>query len=131
MPKYHGKKGVVYASTSGTGNATMIAQLSEWSLNMATDKVEVTCFGDANKTYVQGLRDISGSISGYWNSASDDLFDGAESTDGIKLYLYPSSDASAQYFYGPAWLDMSISDPVNGAVTISGSFAANGSWGRV
>lgn len=128
--KYHGKKGVVYASTSASGSASQVATLSEWTLNMATDKVEVTCFGNANKTYVQGLKDLSGTLSGYWDSDTDSLFDAADSTDGLKLYLYPSSDAASLYFYGPAWLDMSINTAVNGAVTMSGNFVANGSWGR-
>jgi hypothetical protein len=49
----------------------------------------------------------------------------------VKLYLYPSSDATGKYFYGPAWVDFSIEVPVDGAATISGSFAANGAWGQV
>jgi hypothetical protein len=129
VAKYHGKKGVVYISTSGSGNASSI-QLTEWTLNMATDKVEVTSFGDANKTYVQGLKDTQGTINGFWDSADTKLFDAADSTDGIKMYLYPSSDASGLYFYGPAWLDASITTGVGAAVAMNGSFVANGSWGK-
>lgn len=129
MAKYHGRKGVVYISTSASGNASSI-QLTEWSLNMATDKVEVTSFGDGNKTYVQGLKDLQGSLSGFWDSADTKMFDAANSTDGIKMYLYPSSDASGLYFYGPAWLDASISVGVSAAVAITGSFVANGTWGQ-
>jgi hypothetical protein len=129
VAKYHGKKGVVYISTSGSGNASSI-QLTEWTLNMATDKVEVTSFGDANKTYVQGLKDTQGTINGFWDSADTKLFDAADSTDGIKMYLYPSSDASGLYFYGPAWLDASITTGVGSAVAMNGSFVANGSWGK-
>jgi hypothetical protein len=44
---------------------------------MATDKVEVTSFLDANKTYVQGLKDISGALSGFWEDSQDALFDAA------------------------------------------------------
>lgn len=129
MSRYHGKKGVAYISTTGTGNAAAVT-LTEWSLDMATDKVEVTSMGDANKQYVQGLKDISGSLSGMWDSAEDTLLDASESSDGVKIYLYPSSDAPTIYFYGPAWLDASISNSVSGAVSLSGSFVANGSWGR-
>jgi hypothetical protein len=129
VAKYHGKKGVVYISTSGSGNASSIT-LTEWTLNMATDKVEVTSFGDANKTYVQGLKDTQGTITGFWDSADTKLFDAADSTDGIKMYLYPSSDASGLYFYGPAWLDASITTGVSAAVAMNGSFVANGSWGK-
>lgn len=130
MPVYHGKSGVVYMSTTGSSAAVNVVYLSDWSVSFATDKVETTAFGDANKTYVQGLKDISGKLSGFFDSATDQLFDAADSTDGVKIYLYPSSNAATVYFYGPAWVDAEISCPVGGAVTISGSFAANGSWGR-
>jgi len=130
MARYHGNKGAVYSSITGTGTATAVASLSKWSLNMATDKVDVTAFGDLNKTYVQGLRDVKGTLSGFWEDSHDVLFDGSESTDGVKLYLYPASTAPTVYFYGPAWLDASIDVGVSGAVTLSGSFVANGAWGR-
>jgi hypothetical protein len=97
---------------------------------MATDKVDVTAFGDANKTYVQGLRDVKGTLSGFWEDTQDQLFDASESTGGVSLYLYPANTAPTVYFYGPAWLDASIDVGVSGAVTVSGSFVANGSWGR-
>jgi hypothetical protein len=130
MARYHGKGGVVYMSSTGSGTAINVASLSEWTLNMATDKVEVTAFGDANKTYVQGLKDITGSLSGFWEDSQDALFDGADSSDGVKVYLYPSSLAPTVYFYGPAWVDASINVGVNGAVGITANMVANGSWSR-
>jgi hypothetical protein len=128
---YHGKKGVIYISTSGSAAAIAAVSLSSWSLDSATDRVEVTAFGDTNKTYVQGLPDLTGDLSGFWNDTSDQLYDASRSADGVKLYLYPSSDATGKYWYGPAWVDFSIEVPVDGAATISGSFAANGSWGQL
>lgn len=130
MSRYHGGKGVVYLSTTGTGTAVAAVSLSQWTLDRATDKVDVTAFGDTNKQYVQGLIDIKGNLSGFFDSADDALFDGADSSDGVKLYLYPSSLAPTIYHYGPAWLDASIEVQVNGAATIKGSFVAAGSWGR-
>ena len=130
MARYHGGKGVLYLSTTGTGAAVASVALSQWSIDKATDKVDVTAFGDANKTYVQGLPDIKGSISGWFDDTNDALFDGSESPDGIKLYLYPSSDAPTVYHYGPAWLDASIDVPVSGAISIKGNFVAKSAWGR-
>jgi len=129
MAKYSGRKGVVYLSSTGSGNASSIS-LTEWSLNRATDRQEVTSFGDANKTYVQGLPDVQGTLSGFWDHADTKLFDAAESADGCKLYLYMSSDAAGLYFYGPAWLDASITVNVNQPTAVSATFAANGSWGK-
>jgi hypothetical protein len=131
MAKYHGRKGVCYFSTTGTGAAVNVANLSAWSLSFATDKAETTSFGETNKTYVQGLKDVTGSFEGFFDDVTTAaLFTAADSADGIKAYLYVSSDATARYFYGPAWLDMSISVPVGGAVTVSGTLSANGSWGQ-
>lgn len=130
MARYHGKSGVVYLSTTGSGAATTTTSLSGWTLDLSTDKVETTSFGDPNKTYVQGLKDIKGTLSGFLDDTGLSLFTGADSTDGVKMYLYPSSAAPTVYWYGPAWLDASIAVPVSGANTLSGNFVANGSWGR-
>jgi hypothetical protein len=130
MPAYHGKKGVVYMSATGTGVAVPLTKAATWSLNSAVDRVEVTAFGDVNKTYVQGLPDITGDISGFWDDTSDQLYDASRSADGVKLYLYPSADAATKFWSGPAWVDFNISVDVNGAVTVSGSFAANGAWAQ-
>lgn len=131
MAKYHGQKGRVYLSTSGAGNAALVIALTSWSLDMPTDRVEVTAFEDTNKVYVQGKKDISGEFSGFWDDTDDALFDAAESTTAVKCYLYPSADASSKYFYGTAWVDASIETGVDAAVAISGSFQAAGSWGRM
>lgn len=129
MAKYPGRKGRVMMSTSGSGTAVTITGLNAWTLNKTTDRIEVTSFGDANKTYVQGLPDLQGTFSGFWDDSDSTLFTGASSSDGVRLYLYPSTDSLTKYHYGPAWVDATMSVEVNGAVTISGSFAANGSWG--
>ena len=130
MSRYHGGKGQVLISTTGTGTAIVAVSLSKWSLDKATDKVEVTAFGDTNKQYVQGLPDVKGTLSGWFDSADDALFDGSESSDGVKLYLYPSSLSPSIYHAGPAWLDASIEVDAKGAVSINGSFVANGTWIR-
>ena len=79
---------------------------------------------------VQGLKDVSGTFEGFFNDAETKVFAAADSADGAKLYLYISTDAPSIYFYGPAWLDASITTGVAEAVAISGNFAANGAWGR-
>lgn len=119
---------VYLAIEASTGVATLVVKLNTWSLNLATDKFEVTSFADANKTYVQGLKDIQGTISGFWDDTETKPFAGAASTTGVKLYLYPDSVTPTKYAYGTAWLDSSIETPVGGAVTISANFAAAGSW---
>lgn len=129
MAVYHGRRGRILLSTTGSGTASAVLSLTEWALNMPTDRVEVTAFGDSNKTYVQGLRDISGTFSGFWNDAETKIFTAAQSSDGVKLYLYPDfENAPTKFASGPAWLDASMTVGVAAAAAISGSFAANGAW---
>lgn len=130
MARYHGRKGRVYMSTSGSGNASPVNSLSEWVLNMATDRVDVTAFGDTNKQTVQGLPDISGTFSGFWDDTEDRVWTARDSSDGVKLYLYPSTDAATKYWYGTAWVDFSVTVPVSGAAQLRGTFSAKGDWGR-
>jgi len=129
MSVHSGRTGLVYiAIESSTGVGTLCVSLNSWTINKATDKYGVTSFGDSNKTYVQGLPDVQGTISGFWNDAETKPFAGAASTNGVKLYLYPDSTALTKYAYGIAWLDASIETPVSGAVTLSANFAAANSW---
>ncbi len=130
MAKYSGKGGVCYISTSGSGDATTILGLSQWTLSRAAAKIDVTEFGDANMEKVQDLADVTGTLSGFWDDTDDNLYDAAASSDGCKVYLYPSDLVTGKYFYGPAWIDFSIDVPRGGAVTVSGSFEANGAWGQ-
>lgn len=131
MSVYAGRKGVVYMSTSASGTASSVLKLTSWSLDQSTDKIDVTAFGDTNKTYVQGLKDLKGSFAGFFDDTEAKPFQAADSTDGCKLYLYPSADAPTKYWYGTAWLDVSINTDVSDAVKLSGSFAAASSWGRL
>jgi phage baseplate assembly protein gpV len=98
-------------------------------MDYSTDREEVTAFGDANKTYVQGLPDVTVEFSGFYDDTDSTVRTAAASADGSKAYLYVSTDAATKYAYGPCWVDFSIEVGVDGAVTISGSLAANGSWG--
>lgn len=131
MARYAGRKGVVYISTSGAGTAAAMVAADKWSLNMPTDKIEVTAFGDGNKTYVQGLPDVDGQLSGWFDDTDDTLYDASRSTTPVKMYLYPSSDVPTKYWYGTAWIDFQIQVDVKGAPQVSGSFKAGSTWGQM
>ncbi|HET6498162.1 MAG TPA: hypothetical protein VFH17_03805 [Coriobacteriia bacterium] len=129
MARYHGKSGYLYVQGSGAA-AIPVAALTEWSLDMKRDRVEVTSFGDTNKVMAQGLPAFSGSVSGFWDDADDTLMQASEATSGRAMYIYPSRDAIAKYFYGTAWVDVSASGSMGDAVKVSGTFEAAGPWGR-
>lgn len=131
MSRYHGRKGSLMMSTSGAGAAVVVASLSKWSLDLSTDMVEVTAFGDGNKQYVQGLKDIKGSFEGYFDDTDATVFAAQDSSTAPKLYLYPDrTNAPTKYWYGTAWVSSSIETAVDGAVKVSGSFSGASDWAR-
>lgn len=130
MAKHAGRNGRVLLSATGTGVPTILLGVKTWSLDLSQDTIETTEFGDTNKTYVVGLRDVSGSFDGFWNDAETKLFAAAASADGGFMYLYPDASVSpTKYAYGPAWISASIDTDVGDAVNISADFSANGAWG--
>jgi hypothetical protein len=129
MARHAGRSGAVYISISGTTAAVPVTQAA-WSCNFSTQKIDVTSFRDANMVKVQGLPDVAGDFSGFWEDTETTLFTASRSNDGVKMYLYPDIVNNAgSYIYGPAWVDFSINTAVAGAVAVSGTFAANGDWG--
>lgn len=125
MPRYHGRKGRLYMGVANdAATAEPIAYLRSWDISFATDRVEVTAFGDTNRVYVAGLPDASGNYAGYWDSATAQMYTAA--TDGLarKFYLYMTTDINTEYYYGTAFFDFSQSQAVDGAVEVSGSWQA-------
>ncbi len=112
----------------------VVSSINSWKLSQKTDKINVTCFGDNNKKYVMGLKDISGSLAGFWNSDSLTLFQAVDATDPGMLELVPNfndlagSPEVVPAFQGLAYMDVDIDTDVEGAPKISGSFVAAGDW---
>jgi hypothetical protein len=98
---------------------------------MEAEQIDTTSFCDTNRTSVLGMKNVGGSLSGFYDAADDKLFQAADAVDGTKLYLYPTKNVPTKYWYGPAWVTASIEVDVKGAITIDGKFTANGSWGRL
>ena len=125
---YHAKDAVVYIAGNGSDEASELIGCSEWTLDMGTDTVEVTAFGDTNKAYVQGLPDVSGTLAMFWRDDEDKLFRAVSSTQPVKCYLYFSKNAATKYAYGTAWFSISMNNSVSGAVQLSANFVAGGPW---
>ena len=124
MARIAARSGRLYTNLTSGGTAEAVAFLNNWSINFVTDKIEVTAFGDSNKTYVSGLPDAQGDFSGFYDNATVQMYTAA--VDGVarKFYLYPDTSNNAQYFFGTAIFDFNINGAVDGAVQISGSWSA-------
>jgi hypothetical protein len=131
MARIHGKHGQVLMDTTPASPVTPVAlaDLDDWSLDMSTDRVETTSFGDLNKQRVTGLPDFSGSLGGFWNSATTPAFFAVVLAGSPAwLRLMPDSTAPTFFFEGLANIDGSIKVSAKGAVTISGKWDAAGNW---
>jgi hypothetical protein len=106
--------------------ASPVPFVGNWSLGAATDKIDVTAMGDTNKTVVAGLPDVSGEVGGFFDDTSNTLYDAA--VDGLDraMYLYPNTNVATNYWYGRVFIDASFSASVDGAVEMSGTWAASG-----
>jgi len=127
----HGYKGEINMDTTGGAPATyeLVASMKHWTIDMTRDRQDVTCFGDPNRVYVQGLQDIKGTIEGLWEAlASKPLLDVMMGDAAVGLKLVPSTLDPTAFFSGLAYLDGSMDVAVDGAITLSGSYVAAGPW---
>ena len=115
-------------ATSGSGTAIPVASLDTWQIDMQTQLVDVTSFGDTNIQYVQGLPDAKGKLTGFWDDTDTTLMTARTSTAAVPVYLYPSTDAASKYAYGVAWVNATVDASVKDAVKISGTWNAGGNW---
>lgn len=124
MGRIAGRNGRIYLALTSGGTAEPVAYQASWSINFATNKIDVTAMGDTNKTYVAGLSDAAGQFAGFYDDATVQTYTAA--TDGVarKFYLYPNLSSTSQYFFGTILPDMSIDSSVDGAVGVSASWAA-------
>lgn len=125
MARIHGRRGRIYLGiASDAATAEPLPFFASWGINFATDKAEVTAFGDTNKVYAAGLPDASGEFSGFYDDATAQTY--AAAVDGLprKFYLYPSTSLSTQYFFGTVLPDFNVNAAVGGAVEVSASWNA-------
>jgi hypothetical protein len=109
---------------SSAATAEPLPFVATYSINFATNKIDVTAMGDDNKVYLSGLRDASGAFNGFYDDSTAQTYTAA--TDGAprKFYLYPSTNNTAQYFWGQIIADMTIDAGVDGATSMAASWSA-------
>jgi hypothetical protein len=135
--KKHGKNGAIYfAPITGTdpdtwtvGTPVKVAVKNEWTLSLNRDYVDATVFGDTNKTYLVGLKDISGTFAGLLDT-SGDLIVANSSTDAVYVYLYADDVSSPQVLvaHGAGLVDAAIQASNTDAVRVTGNFRAAAAW---
>lgn len=131
MSRIAGRNGRLYANVTSGGTAEPITFMTTWTANFASDRFEVTSYGDTQKAYVAGLPDAAGTYNGWYDDGSTQFYTAA--LDGVarKFYFYPSTSDTTKYFFGTAFFDFSVEFPVDGAVPVSGSWSAASTVSKV
>lgn len=126
--KLHGKNGAIYID-GPKGSGTKVATKNEWTLSLNRDYVDATTFGDTNKTYLVGLRDVSGTFAGLLDVSGDLLLNAADS-DAVPMYLYADDRNGFEILVasGLGLIDAAVNASNTDAIRISGNFRAANSW---
>jgi len=122
-----GRYGVIKYDPAGVTPVEVIS-LNTWTASFKTEYEDVTCFGDVNKVYIPGMKDVSGTLGGFWNSAASVvLFEAADDPTPGLLELAPNSTEATFKWSGLAYLDAEIDCSLQ-APKITSNFVAAGPW---
>jgi len=128
--KLHGKNGAIYFN-GPVGVGVKVTTKTEWTLNLNRDYVDATVFGDTNKTYLVGLRDIQGTFAGLLDTSGDYQV-AASASDAINIYLYGDDGTNGGAILliasGPGLIDAAITASNTDAIKTTGNFRAAGAW---
>ena len=129
MASQLGENGLIYFK----GDAFPLA--NEWSLDVTQEKIEApktfVCPDSASGSWVTragGFFSASGSVSCLYEATDTAHIDYVLADSSEEMLLYPNCDTSTQYWKGDAWLECSMTTPVDGYVTVDYSFDSTGAW---
>jgi hypothetical protein len=132
MGRIAGDNGRVYIGIANSAaTAEPLPFVAKYNANWKTDKYDVTAMGDGQKTYVSGLRDASGSFSGFFDNTTSQTYAAALDGQPRKFYLYPDTNSVTQYFFGTIIADFSIDGGVGGPVSMSADWSAYSTIARL
>ena len=121
-----GRYGTVKYDPLGVTPVLLIS-LNAWKASFKQDYEDVTCFGDTNKVYIPGMKDVSGSLAGFWNSDDVTIFEAADAEVPGLLELAPNDTEPTFKWSGLAYLDADI-DCTLQAPKVTSTFKAAGPW---
>jgi len=128
MARVFGENALIYVDD----NAVPLA--NEWSLDIEQEKVEspkvFVCPPSSASSWTEktgGYYSASGSISALYDAADTSVFDTVLADTAVQVRLYPDCTA-VKYWQGDAWVQLSMSTPVDGYVTVDYDWESTGQW---
>jgi hypothetical protein len=126
MARHSGSNCAVEISHDGGTNWVAFGCFRDWNINTNRERFDATCGGDANKQYVVGKKDFTGSGTFVFDDANDEVFDAVDGSDPVLLRLYPNKVSLPLYrWQGLMYVDTSLTVG-NDTITGSVNFAAAG-----
>lgn len=123
---FAGKDGSVIIP--GTPNVA-VAKLTNWTLTLQADNLEVTSLGDQWKSFIRGVAEWNGKLSGYF-IADEDASQGAVMSallTGTSLVLQLQEGQGRGYFEGQVNVtQQNVGNDVKNAQTVDWTFVGNG-----
>ena len=111
-----------------TGGSTAAINITKWNLSVETDALEVTDFGDKDRDYVPGLRNVTATFEGNYDEAAgphDYVTDGISSTGTPRkvtaILIYQNTGTKAGWKGNGVMTNVSLDVPNDGLQTISGT----------
>lgn len=111
-----------------SATAVEVASLNTWKISLKTDQIDVTVFSATNKLYVPGMRDITGSVGGFFDPQDLSIINATDDDVPNWLSLLPNKNDATVVFEGLGYIDADVDTDVNGAPKLTGNFMAAGSW---
>ena len=127
-----GNTGLLQVDADGSGTYSTVAQLTDWSLGVAGEQIDVSVMGNANKDFIAGQYSwtLSASMRYVEDDAAQELMLTSMQTGAemhVKLYHTSSSGTGSGDYWSGAVINGSLdtSATLNDAVNVS--FSAQGS----
>jgi len=122
--RIHGRSGVAYLGINFGDAASPVAFLSGWEVVVTREIFDATVITDTQIVHGTGITNVSGSFSGFYDTASSQSY--AAAVDGLprNMYLYPSRDFPGTFFSGPVLPDYQLGSGVGSAVALTVTWAA-------
>lgn len=115
VPK-HGKNGLIYVSGAELVGA------NAWTVDIATDSVELPIFGDTWKKRAAGLSGFSGTLTVWQLEDSKQLATAASAGTTVALIIYPDRESQADHYSGDAIFGFGASGGVDSGVGETATF---------
>jgi hypothetical protein len=130
----HGKDSVFKLDNTAGSLTDISTYLSENELAQEIELADVTAYGDEGHKNIAGLENSTGSFSGHWDSAEDDIIGSTtQRKAGTRSFEYgPNGSTTGMVKYsGEVWINTySVSSSVSDKVSFSGSMTVDGTVTR-